>query len=163
MTVALSFPACGPAPLDDLELVAEIEAFEAAIAGQPREVVQRLLRDQTSTFKGRLVTVSSAIVSSTYFRDNRSNIYFGTNYDESDHLFLSEIDPPLHDALKDHRHWVSVAATHPTRQLSFEMPIDQPTFDRLERGQEVAFSCTIAAMIRGKSVYCVPVVLDAGP
>lgn len=146
--------------MNDLELLAGIEEFETSIVGQPREVVQELLREQASTFKGRVVNVPLAVVASTYVRDNLSKIYFGANYDEDDHLFLSVIDPPLHEMLENHRHWVSIAATYPSRQLSFELPIDQETFESLEQGQEVSFSCRIAALIRGKSVYCVPEVLS---
>lgn len=73
--------ACRPAPLDDLELLAHIEEVENAVAGQPRDVVQEILRDQA-------------------------------------------------------------------------------TFERLAPGNEVSFSCRIAALIRGKSVYCVPEVLS---
>lgn len=148
--------------MNDLELLAEIEEFEASIVGQRRDAVQRKLRDLATTVKGRIVNVQSGVVASTYARDNQSNVYFGVNYDENDHLYLSQIDPQLHEVLKDHRHWVSIAVTSPSRQLSFELPIDQDAFDRLNRGQELSFSCRIAALIRGKSVYCFPVVLDGG-
>ena len=152
--------ACRPAPLDDLELLAHIEEFENAVAGQPRDVVQEMLRDQASDSVGRLVNVRSAVVTSTYSRNNPSKIYFGVNYDEEDHVFLSEINPQLDASLKNHRHWVSIAVTYPSRQLSYELPIDQATFERLAPGNEVSFSCRIAALIRGKSVYCVPEVLN---
>jgi hypothetical protein len=82
------------------------------------------------------------------------------NYDQNDHLFLSDIDPPLHELLENHRHWVSVVKTYPSRQLSYELPVDEHAFERLEKGREVTFSCRIAALIRGKSVYCIPVELD---
>jgi hypothetical protein len=159
--VAVFLSACGRAPIHDVELLQAIEGFEAAITGKPRGVVQQLLRDQAATFKGRVVTVRSATVASTYVRENTSNIYFGVNYDENDHLFLSEIDPPLHEMLAHHRYWVSVVASYPSRQLSYELPIDRETFENLEQGQEVSISCRIAALIRGRSVYCVPVELRA--
>jgi len=54
---------------------------------------------------------------------------------------------------------VSVVRTYPSKQLAYELPIDEPSFERLEQGQEVDFSCRIAALIRGKSVYCRPVEL----
>lgn len=155
--VLVSVFACSPAPMSDLELLVGIEEFELAIDGQPREVVQQLLRDHARTFKGQVVNVHSAVIASRYTRENPSNVYFGVNYDENDHLFLGEIDPPLHDFLENHHHWVSVVATYPTRQLSYELPIDEHTFEQLEGGQVVTFSCRIAALIRGKSVYCVPI------
>ena len=160
--VVVSASACSPAPMSDLELLAGIEEFELAIDGQPRETVQELLRDQARTFKGLVINVPSAVIASRYTRENPSNIYFGVNYDESDHLFLGEIDPPLHELLENHHHWVSVIKTYPTRQLSYELPIDGHTFERIEQGQEVTFSCRIAALIRGKSVYCLPIEMNMG-
>lgn len=160
IAVSASFSGCSPAPMSDLELLAGIEEFELAIDGQPRETVQQLLRVHASTFKGQVVNVPSAVIASRYTRENPSKIYFGTNYDQNDHLFLSEIDPPLHEFLENHHHWVSVVKTFPTRQLSYELPIDEHTFERLEHGQEVTFSCRIAALIRGKSVYCIPIEMN---
>ena len=155
--VLVSVSACSPAPMSDLELLAGIEEFEHSIDGQPRDTVQQLLSDYARTFKGQVVNVQSAVIASRYTREKPSTIYFGVNYDQNDHLFLSEIDPPLHDFLENHQHWVSVVTTYPSRQLSYELPIDEETFERLENGQEVTFSCRIAALIRGKSVYCVPI------
>ena len=142
--------------MSDLDLVAHLEEFERAVQGQPRDTVRSLLRAQADEFLGQRVSVKSAVVASTYTRDNTSNIYFGVGYDPDDHIFLSELDPSLHEALEHHRFWVSVVKTYPSRQLSYELPVDEPTFERLERGVEVAFSCRIAALIRGKSVYCAP-------
>jgi hypothetical protein len=147
---------CVPAPFDDTDLVHEIEAFERSIDELPRADVQGLLRRHAERNLGRTVRVSSATVASTYVRDNRSRIYFGTNYDESDHLFLSDLDSELHRVIEDHRHWVSIVKTYPSRQLSYELPLDEATFRALEPGQSVTVSCRIAALIRGKSVYCVP-------
>ena len=160
IAVSASFSGCSPAPMSDLELLAGIEEFELAIHGQPRETVQQLLRLHARTFKGLVVNVPSAVITSRYTRENASNIYFGVNYDQNDHLFLSEIDPPLHELLENHHHWVSVVKTYPSRQLSYELPIDEHTFERLEHGQEVTFSCRIAALIRGKSVYCIPIEMN---
>ena len=160
IAVSASVSACSPAPMSDLELLAGIEEFEIAIDGQPRETVQQLLRVHASTFKGQVVNVPSAVIASRYTRENPSKIYFGTDYDQNDHLFLSEIDPPLHQFLENHHRWVSVVKTYPTRQLSYELPIDEQTFERLEHGQEVTFSCRIAALIRGKSVYCIPIEMN---
>jgi hypothetical protein len=154
--VGLLLAGCGPKPLDDAELLREIEAFEGAIDEQPREAVRKLLRRYADRHMGRVVHLSSASVASTYVRANRSRIYFGTNYDETDHLFLSDLNPALHHRLEKHRHWVSLVKTYPSRQLSYELPIDNATFRALEPGQTVSLSCQIAALIRGKSVYCVP-------
>ena len=46
--------------------------------------------------------------------------------------------------------------TYPSRQMSFELPVDGQKFERLQKGTQIAFSCRIAALIRGKSVYCAP-------
>lgn len=154
--LSIAVMACAPAAMDDRELLAAIEEFEDAVRDQPRDVVQRLLREQAARFKRSVVSVESAVVASPYVRENESNIYFGAGYNPEDHLFLSEIDPPLHEALKNHRHWVSVVKTYPSRQLSYELPVDETTYSRMRQGQEVAFSCRIAALIRGKSVYCLP-------
>ena len=150
------FAASCSAPMTDLELLAHIEEFERAVQDQPRGKVQSMLRAHAGEFLGQRVSVKSAVVASTYTRDNTSNIYFGLNYDPGDHLFLSELDPSLHESIKNHRFWVSVVRTYPTRQVSYELPVDEQTFERLENGTQVAFSCRIAALIRGKSVYCAP-------
>lgn len=143
-------------PIGDVELLTSIEEFERAIDGQPRETKIRLLRQLAGDFKGRTVKVMDATVASRYTRENTSMIYFGFNYDPNDHLFLSEIDPALHEQLANRRLWMSVTKTYPSRQLSFELPVGQETFDRADRGTAIEFSCRIAALIRGKSVYCVP-------
>jgi len=160
VAVAVVLASCGRGSMSDLELLQEIESFEEATTGKPREVVQELLREQAATFRGRVVIVRSASVASTYVRENTSYIYFGVNYDDNDHLYLSEIDPPLHEMLAHHPFWVSMVASYPSRQLSYELPIDRETFEHLEQGRRVSFSCRIAALIRGKSVYCVPVELN---
>lgn len=152
--VSLVIGACSPLPLDDLELLASIEEFERAIDGQPGEVVRQLLRDQSEAFVGRAVTVRSAVVASTYIRENSSRIYFGFNYDPDDHLYLSELDSSLDERLENHRHWASVVKTYPSRQISFELPVSVQEYERVEQGSEISFSCRIAALIRGKSVYC---------
>ena len=100
------------------------------------------------------------MVASTYVRENASHIYFGINHDPADYLFLSEIDPPLHASLVDHREWVSVAWTGRRRQLSFEMPVDEALSHRLGPGTRISFSCRLAALIRGTSVYCVPIEIE---
>jgi hypothetical protein len=85
------------------------------------------------------------------------------NCDPDDHLFLSEIDPPLHQQVTSNSHWLSVANTYPSRQLSFELPVDRGTYDRADRGSRVEFFCRIAALIRGKSVYCAPLEIGTAP
>lgn len=160
--------ACSPQPIGETELVASLESFDLAVKDRPRESLRALLREQAARFKGRLVTVSSATVASPYLRENTSNIYFGATYDSRDHVFLSEIDPDLHEALKNHKLWVSIVKSYPSRQLSYELPVDQSVFEALRPGQHVEFSCRIAALIRGKSVYCCPdhirvTTLGAGP
>jgi hypothetical protein len=49
---------------------------------------------------------------------------------------------------------VSIVKTYPDRQVSYELAIDAATFRWLEQGRPVAFVCELAAVIRGKSVYC---------
>jgi hypothetical protein len=142
--------------MTDLELLTHIEEFENAVQGQPRDTVQILLRAHAQRFLDQRVSVKSAVVASTYTRDNTSNIYFGVNYEPRDHLYLSELDPTLHESLEEHGFWVSVVKTYPSRQMSYELPVDKRTFERLEQGTQVEFSCRIAALIRGKSVYCAP-------
>jgi hypothetical protein len=154
--VATSPIACSQNPIDDTDLVASLESFQLAVDGQPRDIIKTLVREQATEFKDRQLRVSSAVVASTYVRDNTSNIYFGVTYDPQDHLYLRDIDPALHAMLAHHRLWVSIVKTYPSRQISYELPVDRPIFESLVSGQEVDFSCTIAALIRGKSVYCRP-------
>jgi hypothetical protein len=149
-----------PKPLNELELLTAIEEFERSIQGQPRDTVQELLRDHAREYRGRVVEVRSAVVASPYTREHPSHIYFGVNYDQNDHLYLSDIDPALHELLVNHAHWVSVVKTYPSRQIAYELPIDEQSFEELEQGEELDFECRIAALIRGKSVYCSPVDLS---
>jgi hypothetical protein len=152
--VSLTLGVFSPSPLNDSALLESIEEFERALDGQPREVIQQSLREQAEAFKGRAVTVRSATVASTYIRENASRVYFGFNYEPGDHLYLSEIDPSLDERLANHRHWVSVVKTSPSRQVSFELPVSEQDFGRLDEGTEISFTCRIAALIRGRSVYC---------
>ena len=154
VAVSLTLGVFSPSPLHDSALLASIEEFEQAIDGQPVDVTRHLLREQATTFVGRAVTVRSATVASTYIRENQSRIYFGFNYDPNDHLYLSEIDPSLDERLENHRHWVSVVKTYPSRQVSFELPVSVQEYERVGQGSEISFSCRIAALIRGRSVYC---------
>ena len=154
--LAAGHSACSPRPIGEKELVASLESFDLAVRDQPRESLKVLLREQAARFKGRLITVSFATVASPYLREDTSNIYFGVTYDARDHVFLSELDPDLHEALKNHRLWVSIVKSYPSRQLSYELPVDHSVFEALRPGQHVGFSCRIAALIRGKSVYCCP-------
>ncbi|MEJ2580582.1 MAG: hypothetical protein P8127_02925 [Acidobacteriota bacterium] len=150
-------------PMTDIELMADIEEFETAIEGQPRDTVQTLLRAHAHRFLGQEISVTSAVVASTYTRENTSNIYFGVNYDPNDHIFLSELDPSLHESLENHQYWVSVVRTYPSRQMSFELPVTELTFKQLEQGMNISFSCRIAALIRGRSVYCTPTEITLNP
>jgi hypothetical protein len=111
LVLVASVSGCSPSPLDELELLAGIEDFDRAIQGQPRESVQQLLREHARTYKGRVVEVRSAVIASPYIRENPSHVYFGVNYDQNDHLFLSDIDPALHELLVEHSDWVSVVKT----------------------------------------------------
>lgn len=154
--VVVLFATSCHAPMTDIELLAHIEEFEQAVQGQPRETVQSLLHTHARRFSGQRISVRTAVVASTYTRVNTSDIYFGVNYDPGDHLFLSELDPSLHESLENHRFWVSVVRTYPSRQMSYELPVDEQTFERLEKGTQISFSCRVAALIRGKSVYCAP-------
>ena len=143
-------------PMTDSELVVYIDGFQLAIQDQAPETVQALLRDQVVRYLGKRVRIDSATVAATYERENTTHLYFGVNYDPGDHLLLSEIDPSLEEFISSHHLWASVTKTYSSRQLSYELPIDRDTFDQLDAGQSVTFSCKIAALIRGKSVYCVP-------
>ena len=147
-------------PVTEAALLSHIERFEREVDGRSGEDLRGLLQNQAEQYGGRRLRVSGATIASTYTRDNESNIYFGVTYDPDDHLYLRQINPSLHESLARHEHWVSVAKTYPSRQLSFELPIDRNTFDRLERGAAVDFTCRIAALIRGRSVYCAPAGLE---
>lgn len=146
--------ACGPAPIDDHELLRQVRDFEAQLEDASPRVTRGLLEEFAFGVVHRNVKVSSAVVASTYHRDNITRVYFGTDYDESRHLYLADIDADFQRWFEHHEHWVSIVKTYPDRQVSYELAIDPATFRRLEPGRPVSFVCELAAVIRGKSVYC---------
>lgn len=164
LAVVVVSAACGASPIDDDELLRRIRAFEASLDGTSDENRMELLREFADEVLHSELSVSSARVASTYRRDNVTRLYFGTDYDESNHLYLEDIDADFHRLFERHEHWVSIVKTYPDRQVSFELAIDPATYRRLEGGQGVSFVCEIAAVIRGKSAYCraVEVGEDAG-
>lgn len=146
--------ACGPAPIDDHELLRQIRASEAKLSDASAEARNEVLREFAGKVLHRDLSVSSAVVASTYRRDNITRVYFGTDYDESNHLYLADIDADFQRWFEHHEYWVSIVKTYPDRQVSYELAIDSTTFRRLQQGWRVAFVCELAAVIRGKSVYC---------
>jgi hypothetical protein len=146
--------ACGPPLIDDHELLRQIRASEAKLSDASAAARNELLREFAGKVLHRELSVSSAVVASTYRRDNITRVYFGTDYDESNHLYLADIDAAFQRRFERHEHWVSIVKTYPDRQVSYELAIDPATYRRLQRGRSVSFECELAAVIRGKSVYC---------
>lgn len=146
--------ACAPPPIDDDELLRQIRVYEARLSDAPAEARKEMLREFAGRFLHRELSVSSAVVASTYRRDNVTRVYFGTDYDEANHLYLDDIDAAFQRRFERHEHWVSIVKTYRDRQVSYELAIDPATYRRLQRGRSVSFECELAAVIRGKSVYC---------
>jgi hypothetical protein len=151
--VALS-AACAPPPIDDHELLRLVRDLETLLAGTSADTRQDLLRAFANDVLHRDLSVKSAVVASTHRRDNVTRVYFGIDYDESNHLYLGDIDAEFQRRFEHHEHWVSIVKTYPDRQISYELAIDPATYQRLDGGQRVSFICELAAVIRGKSVYC---------
>ena len=160
LAVLLTAISCGRQPLEDLVLLQRMDALQESTRGKTREQAREILEEFAREHSGAELSVSGAIVAATYIRDNPTNLYFGLNYNPDDHLYLSEIAPPHDGFIRHHRHWASVVKTYPDRQLSFELAIDESTYRRLRPGEVISFTCKIAAVIRGKSVYCIPKIIE---
>lgn len=142
--------------LSDVEMLRRMERFESDIKDQPRDVIQRALHELGAEMIRKDVRVRTGVVAATYERHKESSIYFGYNYDKADHYYLSDLDSELDGRFRHHRYWASVLRTFGTRQVSFELPIDHATFETLDKGQEISFTCSPAVIVRPKSVYCWP-------
>jgi hypothetical protein len=137
-----------------------MDALQESTGGQGRAPAQDILKEFANEHSGAELRVIGAIVAATYIRDNPTNLYFGLNYDPNDHIYLSEIAPAQDGFIRPHVYWASVVKTYPDRQLSFELAIDEPAFQRLQPGQVISFTCEIAAVIRGRSVYGIPISIE---
>lgn len=103
------------------------------------------------------IEVPDAAVMSLYQRgaEWRTRPYFALTYDRESYVYLDEIDAGFQADLASHSDWASVAGTAANRQLMFELALDRPTFEQLQVGCRVGFTCELAAVIRGgKSIYC---------
>lgn len=151
---------CSRQPLDDLVLLQRMDALQDSTRGQGRAPAREILEKFAHEHSGAELRVTGAIVAATYIRDNPTDLYFGLNYDPDDHIYLSEIAPAHDGIIRSHKYWASVVKTYPDRQLSFELAIDEPAYQRLQPGHVISFTCEIAAVIRSRSVYGIPISIE---
>jgi len=158
--VILTVISCSRQPLDDLALLQRMDSLQESTQEKERGAAREVLREFAHELSGAGLRVDHAIVAATYTREKPTNLYFGLNYDPDDHIYLTEIAPSHDRLIRHHVHWASVVKTYPDRQLSFELAIDEASYRRLQPGQVISFTGEIAAVIRGKSVYCIPISIE---
>jgi hypothetical protein len=142
--------------IDDGALALRIRGFEAGLVG--RSDPQRLA--SLAAFAGdmlhRQIRVRSATVAAVYERGDDWNTrpFFGFDYVEAHYVRLVDLDKEFYQQLHGSRYWASVACTSDDRQLMFELAMDGKTHAGLRPGQHVSFTCEVAGIIRGKTIYC---------
>jgi hypothetical protein len=137
------------------ELLQRLVDLEEMARGLPREEIRGLVRSFAEGVVRTQLRVASAVVMVTYTRDWLTRPYFAIDYAKEDYVYLEEFDAGLQHQLSRHVHWASVAKSCPGRQLMFEVALDEGSYEELEAGESIAFSCELAAVIRGgKSIYC---------
>ncbi len=152
--------------IDDHELMARIRGFEAALAGKTDAQKSAELAVIAGRMLHSRVRVRSASVVTVYERgtDWDTRPFFGFDYVEAHYVRLVNLDPEFYRELHGTRCWASVACTFDDRQLMFELAMDPRTHAGLRSGQPVSFTCEVAGIIRGKTVYCRLVTMErSGP
>jgi hypothetical protein len=151
-------PGCVDRPrpeIDEHALMLRIRDFEAELAPKSDAQKQAALAALADDMLHRHVRARSATVVAVYERgeDWNTSPFFGFDYVEAHYLHLIDLDPEFHRQLHGMRYWASVACTSGDRQLMFELAMDPETHAGLRPGQDVSFTCEVAGIIRGKTVY----------
>lgn len=141
--------------IDEHALMRRIRDFEAELAQKNASQKQAALAGLADDMLHRHVRVLSATVVAVYERggDWDTRPFFGFDYVEAHYLHLIDLDPEFHQQLHGMRYWASVACTSGDRQLMFELAMNSETHAGLRPGQDVSFTCEVAGIIRGKTVY----------
>ena len=148
--------------MDEHGLILRIRDFEAALDEKSDAQKLKALAGFADEMLHRHVRVRSATVAAVYERgtDWDTRPFFGFDYVEAHYVRLADLDPEFYRQLHRHRHWASVASTIDDRQLMFELAVDPETHAGLRPGQQVSFTCEVAGIIRGKTVYGRLVAMD---
>ena len=143
------------AEIDDHALMLRIIAFEATLAGKSDAQKVTALAGFADEMLHRHVRVQSGTVVAGYERGDDWNTrpFFGFDYVEAHYVRLADLDPEFHRQLHGNRYWASVACIPDDRQLMFELAVEAETHAGLRPGQHVSFTCEVAGIIRGKTVY----------
>ena len=141
--------------IDDHALMRRIRAFEAALVEKTDAQKLAALAAFAGDMLHRRVRVRSGTVAAVYERGDDWNTrpFFGFDYVEAHYVRLADLDPEFYRQLHGHRYWASVACISDNRQLMFELAVDPPTHAGLRPGQNISFTCEVAGIIRGKTVY----------
>jgi hypothetical protein len=150
--------ACTGAPrpaIDERVLMTQIGRFEVALQGTSDAQKLVTLHRFANQMLHQRVRVTQARVAAVYTRGSDWNTqpFFGFDYAEEHYVRLLDLDPEFDRRLKACRHWASVACTLGDRQLMFELALDSDADANLRPGQQVSFTCEVASIIRGKTVY----------
>jgi hypothetical protein len=144
-----------PEEIRACDLLRRLIDLEETVRGLPREEIRGLIRSFAEGVVRKELRIASAVVMITYTRDWLTRPYFAIDYDKEDYVYYEELDPGLQQQLSRHVHWASVATSCPGRQLMFEVALDEKSYEELESGESIGFTCELAAVIRGgKSIYC---------
>jgi hypothetical protein len=141
--------------IDEHALIARIREFEARLPGISDADQLTVLRSFAHEMVHQRVRVGQATVVAVYERgtDWYTQPFFGFDYVEAHYVRLFDLDPTFDRRLKATRHWASVACTTADRQLMFELAMDPDRGAALRPGQHISFTCEVAGVIRGKTVY----------
>jgi hypothetical protein len=141
--------------IDDHALLRRVRTFEAALVERTDAQKLAALAAFAGDMLHRHVRVRSGTVVAVYERgeDWNTRPFFGFDYVEANYIRLVDLDPEFYRQLHGHRYWASVSCIPDDRQLMFELAVDGETHARLQPGQHVSFTCEVAGIIRGKTVY----------
>jgi hypothetical protein len=141
--------------IDEHALMRRIRAFESELADKSDAQKAAALAGLADDMLHRRIRGRSATVVAVYERgeDWDTKPFFGFDYVEAHYLRLVDLDPEFYRQLHGQRYWASVACISGDRQLMFELAMDQGVHAGLRPGQMVSFTCELAGLIRGKTIY----------
>lgn len=141
--------------IDERALMLRVKGFEAKLAQESDAQKLAALAGFAEEMLHRHVRVRSATVVAVYERGNDWNTrpFFGFDYVEAHYIRLADLDPEFYRQLHGHRYWASIACISDNRQLMYELAVDAETHAGFRPGQNLSFTCEVAGIIRGKTVY----------
>jgi hypothetical protein len=156
LVFAVAGSGCATRPaIDEHALMTRLGDFETCLQGIGDADKFAALERFAHEMLHRRVRVEDATVVAVYERgrDWHTQPFFGFDYVEAHYVRLVDLDPAFDRRMKKTRHWASVACTTADRQLMFELALDPDRGTAIRPGQHISFTCEVAGVIRGKTVY----------